>query len=141
MNMNFSELNSAERIQKSVEKSFSSLAENRASKMVQRSSTGTYLIAGQEDPNLEPQFPDLKETNFGIQPILLSYESCSSPYGYSSTDAPGVPNLYLTNTSSNAIIGKPVGNDYYIYTNQMCYDLVKEALPLPYPQIFSKLLL
>ena len=35
MNMNVRQLNTAERIQKSVETSFSALAENRASKMVQ----------------------------------------------------------------------------------------------------------
>lgn len=137
MNMNFSELNSAERIQKSVEKSFSSLTENRASKMVQRSSTGTYLIAGQEDPNLEPQFPELKETNFGIQPIPALVMNPAAPHmAIPVPDAPGVPNLYLTNTSSNAIIGKPVGNDYYIYTNQMCYDLVKEAITFALPSNF-----
>ena len=137
MNMNVRQLNTAERIQKSVETSFSALAENRASKMVQRSSTGSYIIAGKEDPNLKPQFPELKEANFGIQPIQALVMNPAAPHmAIPVPDAPGVPNLYLTNTNTNQIIGKPVGNDYYIYTNQMCYDLVKEAVKFALPSNF-----
>ena len=55
-------------------------------------------------------------------------------------DAPGVPNLYLTNTNTNQIIGKPVGNDYYIYTNQMLRSRC-EAVKFALPQIFYKILL